>query len=258
MRPINTKYKLSTEIKAVFFDVDDTLYDHSYHIHQVMTAVREEFSFLQEFPIEYLKGLSHQFLEEVHERLLRGEITVEESRKLRWQKFIEVTGQPNMDALTLANFYSNSYYKNERAVPGAIELLQILKGSYTIGIISNNLLDEQLHKMRRIGITEHIDTFAISEEVGVAKPDPQIFEVALQRAGVTADEALLIGDSWANDILGALQVGIRPIWFNRNNTESPDSSIPEISSLTPAKNVLRYIRNESPTPQRTSVEPASV
>jgi HAD superfamily hydrolase (TIGR01549 family) len=258
MQLINIKCNLSTEIKAVFFDVDDTLYDHSYHIHQAMTAVREEFSFLQEFSIEYLKGLSHKFLEEVHERLLRGEITVEESRKIRWQKFIEVTRKPKMDAMKLANFYSTSYYKNERAVPGAIELLQILKGSYTIGIISNNLLDEQLNKMRRIGIVEHIDTFAISEEVGVAKPDPKIFEVALERAGVTADEAILIGDSWNNDVLGALQVGIRPIWFNRNETESLDSGITEISSFTPARNVLGYIRNESPTPHNTRVVPANV
>ena len=118
MQLINIKYNVITEIKAIFFDVDDTLYDHSYHIHQAMTAVQEEFSFLQEFPIQYLKSLSHKFLEEVHERLLRGEITVEESRRIRWQKFLETTGHANFDAMILANFYSNSYYKNERAVPG--------------------------------------------------------------------------------------------------------------------------------------------
>jgi HAD superfamily hydrolase (TIGR01549 family) len=242
--------------KVVFFDVDDTLYDHGYHIHQAISALREEYSFLQEYSVEYLKGLSHQFLEEVHERLLHGEISVEESREIRWQKFLDTVKEKNMDAITLANFYSKSYYNAERAVPGAIELLRSLKQGYKIGVISNNLFAEQLSKMKRIGVSEHIDIFAISEEVGAAKPEPLIFEIALKRGGVNAEEAVLIGDSWNNDVLGAMNAGIRPIWFNRTDSISLDDSIAEINSFIPIESVIDHIRSDNATPHITRPEPA--
>jgi len=245
-------------IKVVFFDIDDTLYDHSYHVHHAISALREKHSFLQEYSIEHLRELSHQFLEEVHERLLRGEISVEASRKIRWEKFLETVGQKDIDAMTIANFYSRSYYEAERAVPGSIELLRSLSASYNIGVISNNLLEEQLKKMHRIGVSDYIEIFAISEEVGAAKPDPKIFETALDRAGVTPEEAIYIGDSWTNDVLGALNARIRPIWFNRKGIASYDPSIQEISSFEPKENVLSYIRSEIPTPQITSAEPAKL
>jgi HAD superfamily hydrolase (TIGR01549 family) len=245
-------------IKVVFFDVDDTLYDHSYHVHYAISAIREKYSFLQEYSAEHLKELSHQFLEEVHERLLRGEVSIKESRRVRWEKFIEAVGQHNLDPMSLANFYSRSYYEAERAVPGVIELLETLSQSYKIGVISNNIFEEQLKKMHRIGISDYIETFAISEEVGAAKPDLKIFNTALNRAGVTSQEAIYIGDSWNNDILGALNAGIRPLWFNRKGIPSPNQQISEISSFEPMENILTYIRNEIPTPQITNAEPAKL
>ncbi len=162
------------------------------------------------------------------------------------------------DGMTVASIYSKAYYKAERVVPGTFELLKSLSKEYDIGIISNNLLDEQLQKIKCLGISEYIDTFAISEEVGVAKPHAKIFQVALDRAGANADEAVFIGDSWTNDILGALGVGIRPIWLNRNGSVSEDPSVAEIGSLQDIDLILSYIRNEIPTPQITSPDPTRV
>ena len=112
--------------------------------------------------------------------------------------------------------------------------------------------------MKRLGIFDYIDTYTISEEVGAAKPDPRIFHVALERAGVYADESVFIGDSWSNDVLGAQAVGIRPIWLNRQGAISPDSTIEQIESFENIEKILSYIRNEIPTPQITSPDPARV
>jgi putative hydrolase of the HAD superfamily len=197
-------------------------------------------------------------LEEVHTQLLAGEISLQDSRRIRWQRFLDECHDPerNHDPITISSFYLKAYYASERVVPGTLNLLSELRKDYTIGIISNNLLDEQLKKMRRLGISEYIDLFAISEEVGAAKPDPKIFKVALDRAEAKAGESVFIGDSWNTDVLGALHSGIRPIWLNRTGAISPDSRIQEISSLEEQDLILSYIRNEIPTPHITSPDPA--
>ena len=249
---------MSSGVKVVFFDLDDTLYDHSFHIRTAIDVLRNEHSFLQRHTLDQLTELSHRLLEEVHSQLLRGEISVDDSRRIRWQKFLKEFGQDQaFDPIDFAESYRNAYYRSERVVPGTFELLENLEHDCLIGIISNNLLDEQLEKMKRLGISDYIDFFAISEEVGAAKPGRKIFDVAIVRSKYSAQESVYIGDSWENDVIGALNAGIRPIWFNRNGLKSPDPRIAEISSLEPIANVMLHIRNEIPTPQITRPDPAN-
>lgn len=249
---------MPSKVKVVFFDLDDTLYDHSYHVSSAIRALRNEYPFLRGYSVEHLQQLSHRLLEEVHTQLLAGEISLQDSRRIRWQRFLDECHDPerNHDPLTISSSYLKAYYASERVVPGALNLLSELKKDYTIGIISNNLLDEQLKKMRRLGISEYIDLFAISEEVGAAKPDPKIFEVALERAKANAEEAVFIGDSWNTDVAGALNSGIRPIWLNRHAAISPDPRIQEISSFERPDLIFDYIRRDIPTPHITSTDPA--
>ena len=86
----------------------------------------------------------------------------------------------------------------------------------------------------------------MSEEVGVAKPDARVFEAALSRLGGTPDEAVMIGDSWSSDIVGATGLGIRAIWLNRYDRPCPDSSLAtEIRSLEPVDDIADLILNPS-------------
>jgi putative hydrolase of the HAD superfamily len=75
----------------------------------------------------------------------------------------------------------------------------------------------------------------------VSKPDPRIFEIALARAGVGPAEAVMVGDSWENDIQGARAAGVRAVWFNRNDAAVADPAVPAITSLEPAESVLAVI-----------------
>jgi HAD superfamily hydrolase (TIGR01549 family) len=247
-------------IKVVFFDIDDTLYDHSYHVASAITVIQKEYLILQSYPTDYLIELSHTLLEEVHLQLLDGKISLEESRKIRWQRFLQKCGDPESElhAMEVANAYSRAYYQAERVTPGTIELLEALRKHFTLGMISNNLFDEQLKKVHRLGIAKYFDFFAISEEVGYAKPHPKIFKIALERAGVESHEAILIGDSWENDIVGARNAGIFPIWLNRKGISSPDPQISEITSFEPVQEVLDYILKEIPMPQITNPDPAKL
>ncbi len=97
-----------------------------------------------------------------------------------------------------------------------------IKRRASLGIVSNNLLDEQQEKLRVCGLDELVDALVVSEEAGVSKPDPAIFRVALDRLRVRADETVMIGDSWAADVEGARAAGIRAIWFNPAGAAAPD------------------------------------
>ena len=83
----------------------------------------------------------------------------------------------------------------------------------------------------------------MSEEAGVSKPDPRIFRIALERLGCAAGEAVMVGDSWSADIVGARAAGIRAIWFNPRHGAVPrrEAGVSQLEALEPADAVMRMI-----------------
>jgi HAD superfamily hydrolase (TIGR01549 family) len=90
------------------------------------------------------------------------------------------------------------------------------KAARSIGIVTNGPTEVQRAKLELLGIESLVDFVLVSEEFGVAKPDPQIFREALRLAGVGADEAVFVGDSAEFDMAGARAVGIPTVWVNRH------------------------------------------
>jgi FMN phosphatase YigB (HAD superfamily) len=137
-----------------------------------------------------------------------------------------------------------------RALDGAAELLLAVRPHARIAIVTNNLLEEQQDKLRYCGLASCVDVLIASEDVGVSKPDRGIFDIALDRMGVAAQDAVMVGDSWANDIAGALNAGIRAVWFNPDRKIAPDSArgVSELHSLTPAADVLPLLLGAPPSP----------
>jgi putative hydrolase of the HAD superfamily len=124
-------------------------------------------------------------------------------------------------------------------VPGALRALQ--RQGLKMGLISNS------HRSL-VGFQEHfalhgLMTVAVSSaEFGVMKPDPRIFQEALDQMQVTAAEAVMVGDSLPHDVLGARQVGMRGIWLDRDQHRARatdlDATIPVIESLDELPDVL--------------------
>ncbi len=100
---------------------------------------------------------------------------------------------------------------------------------YRLHVLSNNssILPLQLEL---IGTTDYFDTISWSEEMGVEKPDPRIFELALERIGATPAEAVYVGDSFEADVLGAAGAGIIPIHADHRRRQ-PEGSHLRIESL---------------------------
>ena len=101
-----------------------------------------------------------------------------------------------------------------RPLPGVCEIVPALSETYSLGIVTNGKNDIQRGKLRHLEVRSHIPHVVISENVGREKPDPRIFEHALDLAGVPASEALFVGDRIETDVAGAKAAGMRAIWLN--------------------------------------------
>ena len=120
---------------------------------------------------------------------------------------------------------------------GTIEILEYLKPRYNLHIITNGFKEVQQGKLFNSNINHYFNTITNSEEVGVKKPNPKVFNYAIELANTHVNNSLMIGDNYEADILGALNVGFDVIHFNYHN-EKVDKDIKQISKLLDLKTYL--------------------
>ncbi len=119
-------------------------------------------------------------------------------------------------------------------LPGASELIASLQGKARLGIITNGFAAMQQARLQRAGWEQAFSPLVVSEEVGMAKPDPGIFEHALALMGQPARErVLMVGDNPHSDILGGLNAGLHTCWLNTQGKLAPEGITPhhEVTSL---------------------------
>jgi HAD superfamily hydrolase (TIGR01549 family) len=237
-------------IRAVLFDLDDTLFDHLSAARAALTVVHTQHACFRDRPFADLERLHAEHLEALHQVVLSGAMGIDAARVERFRRIFLAAGvtaaPPLLEATAVA--YRRAYLESRRPVDGACALLTALKPHVRIGIVSNNLLDEQQDKIRLCEFTPFVDALVVSEEAGTSKPDPAIFHLALERVGCSADEAVMIGDSWTADVEGARAAGISAIWFNPAGHRCPDPSANagELRALVPVDRALNTILGERP------------
>ena len=119
----------------------------------------------------------------------------------------------------------------------AREMLAHLQHDFVLGAITNGNAD-----VRRIGIADYFRFVIRSEEVGTAKPHPEIFEAALRAAGVTAAEAVHVGDDPERDIAGAAAAGMRTVWVNLRDEAWPLESVVPTATVRSLDEVAPLLR----------------
>jgi putative hydrolase of the HAD superfamily len=212
-------------LRAIFFDLDDTLYDHAFaHAHATRSGKAVDAA-LRDVSFDHYDSRACAILEEIHPSVVAGDLTFDAARLRRYELLADEFGGNRSLAGTQAAAHITAYRTAERAVPGAHELLTALKhGGYALFIVSNNIRIEQEGKLARLGLDHFFDALIVSGDHSFAKPDPRLFAVALQVAGVSAAQATHVGDSYANDIAGAQAAGIRAVWLNRSRQPVPKDS----------------------------------
>jgi YjjG family noncanonical pyrimidine nucleotidase len=236
---------------AVLFDLDDTLFDHRTSARAALAEVHRRHAAAVDFAVFEEHHSRH--LEDLHGEVLAGRLSIDEARRERFRRVFGEVNVPvdDADVDRIATAYRSGYVNARRVVEGAAALLEAVRPHARVAIVSNNLLAEQRDKLHFCGLASLVDELVVSEDVGVSKPDPGIFQVALERLGVQAARAVMFGDSWAADIVGAARAGIRAVWFNPTRQPRPadPAGVVEVVSLTPTADVLPVLLGGDPDRQ---------
>ncbi len=208
-------------IKAVFFDLDGTLCDSDT---AWSIAQRETFQLLREhYPDVSEKALTEAWRtvhQELFKQLNAGKCAMADVRDSRFQCLFRELGLTVGKNTAELNDFLGSRYLTSLRLYDDVTVLEKLHTSH-VGIITNGAHDEhpdsQLSKVRHLGLSERIQSLTISGEVGVRKPKVEIFQVACERAGVSPKEALFVGDTVENDIVGANRAGMTSVFIDRKS-----------------------------------------
>ena len=209
-------------IKAVFFDFFNTLvyFDPAREKHYADIAAEVGLRITPEAVAAALPEAdawwrSENFRSAIKGREQESKFDAYRGYGLRILRDADNTVSPEQALQTLAKAFSVGFkFKNYN---DSLPALQALKGkNIQMGVISN--IGEQIDSyLDRAGFTDYFVYKITSFEAGCDKPQPQIFQLALKRAGVTAAEALFVGDQYDLDVLGARSAGITPILIDRNS-----------------------------------------
>lgn len=223
--------------KAIFLDWDDTIGDWTTAEHKALQDIYVHYHLNRLYPTfeDYLNAYKPYNLK-LWGMYGRGEVTKE---RLHLQRFLKpIEGLPLTEEVLRdmaheigAEFLrlTNKYFC---LMPDAETVVKYLAGKYPLTIISNGFKEVQYYKFEHSGLAPFLTHTLISEEVGINKPQPSIFEIALQRNGITAQEAVMIGDSYSSDIAGAKAAGIDQIWIHEGETdETATYIVPKITEI---------------------------
>ena len=185
------------------------------------------------------EGLWGEFRGEASElRALRD--FVPDFRLAVWREALAAVGiSDEALAAELAETYRTARRARQLVDAEAEPILGALARDHRLALVSNGAPDVQREKLAGTALARYFGAIVISCEVGVGKPDPRIFEIALERIGADADEAVMVGDSLARDVAGAHAAGIRAVWIDRRlgpgeEGPAPDARVESLSELPAA------------------------
>ena len=197
-------------IRALLLDLDNTLYDYASCNEPAVDAMLE----LAEQQLQIPKAKLAVECASARDRVKQWlpSVAAAHSRLLYLQNMIErLTGKTHPEvALSLHDTFWNAYFTHMNLHAGVKDVLRAVKEKGIKIIILTDLTAEiQFKKLIHLGLVDVIDAVVTSEEAGADKPHPKMFSLALQKAGCTAAECLVVGDNVETDIVGAQQAGMR-------------------------------------------------
>ena len=241
---------MQNALQLVLFDLDDTLFDHQHSRRCGLLVLQHAYPPLAQIPIEDLVAEHERQLTASYDGVLDGTVSLLANRLERFRRmFVNCGVTMNAVEVELAmQRYRRAYEEHRRAVPGVISLLTYLKSRLRIGVVTNGLVVAQQEKIVACKLEGFIDFLLTSEEAKVKKPDPRLFLLALEKAKTQREDAVVVGDSWTLDVLGAHRAGIRSIWLNRWQEPCPDTSLAtELEAFAPLEHALKAFYTERGT-----------
>jgi putative hydrolase of the HAD superfamily len=224
-------------ITDVFFDLDHTLWDFDknsaltfekiFALNNINIGINDFLSHYEEINLRYWKLYRE---EKIEKKALRfGRLN---------EAFLAINLKVEEDLIyKLSDDYITHLTTFNHLFDNAFEVLDYLMPNYNLHIITNGFDEVQHKKLTKSNINKYFKTITNSEMVGVKKPNPKIFNFALQQANANVNQSIMIGDSYEADILGAQNIGMDVVFFDIKNI-TLDVDIKRINNLIQLKKYL--------------------
>lgn len=227
--------------KNLFIDLDDTLWDTYHNNKECLEEVYTDYHFNRyytSFEAFFDIYMPHNLL--LWQQYRSGIIDRQTLIIDRFRYMLHPMGiDDTKTILALNNDFLQRTTTKTRLIPGAIELLQYLRPSYRLYILSNGFREVQDKKMKNSGLAPYFDRLVLSEDAGIQKPHKGIFDFALKNTNSRRNQTLMIGDCWESDITGAYNSHIDQLWINHNNLSYNDfTPTYTVNSLAEITNIL--------------------
>lgn len=200
----------------IYFDLDDTLLDHKKAEQAGLADVHQHFDVFSGIELDSLVDVYHHINKGLWEEYGRGEIDRHILHRRRFEETFVELGVEAALYEEAGKVYMNYYRNHWEWVDGAKEAYEAIAEKYPVGIITNGFAETQWLKIDQFGFKETARQIVISEEVGVMKPHPKIFDYSTELVGVDREAILYVGDSPTSDMKGGKTAGWKVAWFTAN------------------------------------------
>ena len=212
---------MQNKIKSIFIDLDDTVWNFSGNARDTFQEMYEKYHFdryfssFDEYYAIYKKRNQELWDDYAHQKVTKEQLNDE--------RFAYPLLQKGVDDFELVKAYRSDFFQEivhkQKVMPHTHEALTYLAEKYDLYILSNGFRELQEEKMRSAHVEGYFKKVILSEDIGVHKPYPAIFEYAMQQAGAQADTSVMIGDNWEVDVEGAKNVSMEHIFYNAKQKE---------------------------------------
>lgn len=210
-------------IQHIFFDLDHTLWDFDknsgltfgkiFEIHEVDVSLEKFLNVYEPINFKYWKLYREEKVTKQELRYGRLKDTFNEIDISLSDQLIDNLSEDYIVYLSSFNYVFDSTY----------DVLDYLNAKYELHIITNGFEEAQEKKMKASNLRKYFSTVTNSEMVGVKKPNPKIFNFAMDLANAKPEHSVMIGDSLEADIKGAIDVGMQALYFDYKNLDYNDS-----------------------------------
>lgn len=227
------------KIKALLFDFDETLFVNE---DSTQESVRYAWKILEkdypDIPVEKVVDAymdSRDKFWHVEDTRVIPEIQqgATHVRRILWLRTLNALEIQRYDLLDiLVQRFGEKRYETWHLYPESLGILDLLKKSYQLVLITNGISEIQRGKIKKVQVESYFQPILVSGELGISKPDPRFFYQAADKAERQYSECIVIGDSVRNDIGGAKNAGMISVWVNRNGHLSRPSITPDYEIKT--------------------------
>ena len=215
---------------CIMMDIDNTLLDFDAAERKALLETLQQFSLPCD---EAAVSRYHEINSSLWGELNKGKIRRDKLVVERFDRFVKEVGAA-AKATELNRAYTEHLATHADVIPGAEEALQELAEVATMIAVSNGTELVERGRLKLSGFEKYFDDIFVSEAVGVSKPNPKIFQMAMRKLGIEhSDKVLVVGDSLSADIQGGVNAGLDTCWVNMNGMENESGLTPtyEVKAL---------------------------